>query len=241
MNILRRINSPLPFGHFHEDWTINVTFRVKNASPPGGHFHDYRTINVASRVLKRIYLSHVRKNAPSPGGQVFQTTRTIFEPIQDTMGTYLLTKFHEDRTINVASIGQCPAPWRPCFKATETISEFVQDIMGAILLANFHDDRAIIVASSGHVLQPNVTIFELVQYIIGTNLLTKCHTIGQQMWPLECLQGFTLAILGKKHLPPSGNVFEPTGTNFEVLQALIRINLLIKFHRDRTINVASRV
>ncbi|KAH3699666.1 hypothetical protein DPMN_074626 [Dreissena polymorpha] len=46
---------------FHEDWTINVTFR----------FHDDQRINVASRVL-------TRKNAPPPGGHVFQQNRSIF-------------------------------------------------------------------------------------------------------------------------------------------------------------------
>ena len=38
-------------------------------------FHDDRTINVASRVLTRFYksmiYSHIRKNAPPPGGHVF--------------------------------------------------------------------------------------------------------------------------------------------------------------------------
>ncbi|KAH3787606.1 hypothetical protein DPMN_165732 [Dreissena polymorpha] len=92
---------------FHDDRTINVASRVKNAQPPGGHvfkatetiidliqdiigtnlltkFHEDRKINVASRVL-------TRKNAPPPGGNVFQPTDIIFE------------LFHEDRTINVAS------------------------------------------------------------------------------------------------------------------------------------------
>ncbi|KAH3786309.1 hypothetical protein DPMN_164415 [Dreissena polymorpha] len=65
---------------FHENWTINATIRV---------------------------------------GHVFQPTGTIFELVQDIMGTHLLskknsppidiigtnilTKFHDDRTINVAS------------------------------------------------------------------------------------------------------------------------------------------
>ncbi|KAH3730910.1 hypothetical protein DPMN_056909, partial [Dreissena polymorpha] len=75
---------------FHEDWTINVASRVKNAPPLGSHvfqakvtifeliqdiigtnllskFHEDRKINVASRVL-------TRKNAPPPGGHVFQPT-----------------------------------------------------------------------------------------------------------------------------------------------------------------------
>ncbi|KAH3797702.1 hypothetical protein DPMN_151288 [Dreissena polymorpha] len=65
-------------------------------------FHEDRTINVASRV----------SNAPPPGAHVFDPTKAIFELAQDIIGTNLLTKyhwenvltnFHEDWTINVAS------------------------------------------------------------------------------------------------------------------------------------------
>ncbi|KAH3798341.1 hypothetical protein DPMN_151940 [Dreissena polymorpha] len=34
---------------------------------------------------------------------VFKPTETIFELFHDIIGTHLLTKFHEDRTVNVAS------------------------------------------------------------------------------------------------------------------------------------------
>ncbi|KAH3793998.1 hypothetical protein DPMN_147527 [Dreissena polymorpha] len=62
---------------FHEDQTINVAFRVKNALPTGAHvfqptFHDGRTINVASRVL-------TRKNDPPPSVHVFLTNRNHFQ------------------------------------------------------------------------------------------------------------------------------------------------------------------
>ncbi len=36
------------------------------------------------------------------GGNVFQQIETIFELVQDIIGTNLLKKFHEDPTINVA-------------------------------------------------------------------------------------------------------------------------------------------
>ncbi|KAH3727226.1 hypothetical protein DPMN_053156 [Dreissena polymorpha] len=70
-NVLTKINYQPPGGHFHRDWTINVTFSVKNVSPP-------------------VFL-------------VFQTSNTIFKLVQDIIGTNLLTKFHEDRTINMTS------------------------------------------------------------------------------------------------------------------------------------------
>ncbi|KAH3787281.1 hypothetical protein DPMN_165402 [Dreissena polymorpha] len=87
--------------NFHEDRTINVVPRVKNAHPSfGSHvfqanaaiFEDQSSdqissrlvINLASRVL-------TRKNAPPLGSHDFQANAN------------LLTKFHEDWTINVAS------------------------------------------------------------------------------------------------------------------------------------------
>ncbi|KAH3701388.1 hypothetical protein DPMN_076373 [Dreissena polymorpha] len=79
----------------------------KTAPPPGGHFHDDWARNVTSRDM-----------SPPPGSHVFQRTGTIFElyslstkflysQIRKTApptGSHLLTKFHEDRTRNVASI-----------------------------------------------------------------------------------------------------------------------------------------
>jgi hypothetical protein len=47
--------------------------------------------------------SHIRKNAPPLGSHVFQANVTIFKHLQDIIETNPLTKFHEDRTINVVS------------------------------------------------------------------------------------------------------------------------------------------
>ncbi|KAH3775654.1 hypothetical protein DPMN_177060 [Dreissena polymorpha] len=78
--------------------------------------------------------------------------------------TNLLTKFHEDRKINVASRvltrKNAPPPG-----------------------SHFHEDRTVNVASrvqnapplGSHVFQANVTIFKLIQDIIETNLLSKFH------------------------------------------------------------------
>ncbi|KAH3814700.1 hypothetical protein DPMN_143206 [Dreissena polymorpha] len=80
------------------------------------------------------------KNA-SPPGRVFKTTGTIFELVREIIGTHCLTKFHEDRTINVASIEKCPPPGANVFQPTRTIFELAQDIIGTHLLTKFHDDR----------------------------------------------------------------------------------------------------
>ncbi|KAH3867865.1 hypothetical protein DPMN_031002 [Dreissena polymorpha] len=111
---------------FHEYWAKNLSSRLftcfhfihieKTAPTPGGHvflpiwtilelFHDYWAKIVTSRV----------NTALPPGGHVFQRTNTIlnsahihiahqiFELGRGIIGTNILTKFHEDRTRNVAS------------------------------------------------------------------------------------------------------------------------------------------
>ncbi|KAH3865985.1 hypothetical protein DPMN_029033 [Dreissena polymorpha] len=171
--VLTRKNAPPPGGHFHEDQTINVASRVltrfyyshirKNAPPPFQpcflskliietnlltKFHEDLEINVASRVLTRFYYSHIKKNAPPPGGHVFQPTGIIFELVQDIIGMNLLTKFHEDQTINVASrVKNAPPLGSHVFQANVTIFELIQDIIRTNLLAKFHEDWTINVAS----------------------------------------------------------------------------------------------
>ena len=58
-------------------------------------FHEDNEFDFYS--VNKFYYSHNRKTAPPPGGHVFQPTGTIFELIQDNIGTNLLTKFYEDR------------------------------------------------------------------------------------------------------------------------------------------------
>ncbi|KAH3699089.1 hypothetical protein DPMN_023709 [Dreissena polymorpha] len=82
--------------NYHEDWTINLTSTVKTAPPPGGHFHDDWTKNVTSTVLNK-------ENCHAPWHPGFSTIRSIFELVQDINGTHVLTKFHEDWTINMTS------------------------------------------------------------------------------------------------------------------------------------------
>ncbi|KAH3837410.1 hypothetical protein DPMN_110799 [Dreissena polymorpha] len=72
------------------------------------------------------------KNAPPPESHVFQTTRTIYELVQDIIGINLLTKFHEDRTINVAS-RKMPCPHK-----------LIQYNIWTNLLTNFHEDQKIV-------------------------------------------------------------------------------------------------
>ncbi|KAH3697924.1 hypothetical protein DPMN_085436 [Dreissena polymorpha] len=146
-------------------------------------FHEDRTIKVASRVLTRFYYSHIRKNARPLGSHVFQANVTIFKLIQDIIETNLLTKFHEDWTINfyVASKVFTRKNASPLsshvFQANVTIFELIQDIIETNLPTKFHEDWTINVASrvltrnsapppGGHVFPRTGTIFELNQHNI---------------------------------------------------------------------------
>ncbi|KAH3750410.1 hypothetical protein DPMN_184932 [Dreissena polymorpha] len=156
------------YNWFHEDQTINVASRVltrKNAPPPSDHvfkaitciifelvqdiigmnlltkFHEDRTKNVASRVLTRFYYnSHIWKNALLPSSHVFEPNSIIFELVQDIIGINVLAKFHEDRTINVAS---------------------------RVLTSHIRKNAPPL---GSHVFQANITIFELIKDIIETNI-----------------------------------------------------------------------
>ncbi|KAH3716682.1 hypothetical protein DPMN_059408 [Dreissena polymorpha] len=96
---------------FHEDWTINVASRVfykPEKSPtilgiePGTSRFQIRQTLYRVTIQASSY-SKALKNAPPLGSHVFQENVTIFELIQDIIETNLLSKFHEDWAINVAS------------------------------------------------------------------------------------------------------------------------------------------
>ncbi|KAH3868242.1 hypothetical protein DPMN_031383 [Dreissena polymorpha] len=131
---------------------------------------------------------------PAPGGHIFQATGTIFELVQDIIGTNLLTMIHDDRarimasrtnlltkfneywTINVASrVKNTPPTVCHVFKATETIFKLIQDIIGTNVLTNFHEYRKINVASRVKKCPALWQPLFSSKLIIGTNLLTKFH------------------------------------------------------------------
>ncbi|KAH3831736.1 hypothetical protein DPMN_105005 [Dreissena polymorpha] len=82
----------------------------------------------------------------------------------------------------------------------------------------------------GCVFQPTSIIFELIQDIIGMNLLTKFY------------EDQTINVASRvKNAPPLGShVFQANVTIFKLIQDIIETNLLTKFHEDWTINVPSR-
>ncbi|KAH3730128.1 hypothetical protein DPMN_056109 [Dreissena polymorpha] len=224
------------------------------------HFRTCPTINTASRVF-------TRKNATPLGGHVFPPTGTIFELIQDNIGTNHLTKFHDDRTINVASrvLTRKNAPPPGGHVLTNLLTKLHEDrkinVASRVLTrknapppgGHFHEDRTINVASrvknaplfGSYVFQVNVTIFELIQDIIETNLLTTFH----EYWTINVASRvFTRFYYShikshiRKNAPPlRSHVFQANVTIFELIQDIIQTNFLTKFHEDWTINMASRV
>ncbi|KAH3858712.1 hypothetical protein DPMN_101338 [Dreissena polymorpha] len=148
----------------------------------------------------------------------------------------LLTKFHEDRTINVASREKCPAPWQPCFSSkrnhfqthqrNHTDQSFSINVVSRVLT------RKTAPPPGGHVFSPIWTIFEFVRDINATNVLTKFHDDWAQIVSSRVFTRNTA-------LPPGGhtNIL----TNFELSRGINGTNVLTKFHEDQTINVASRV
>ncbi|KAH3835162.1 hypothetical protein DPMN_108508 [Dreissena polymorpha] len=159
----------------HVTSRVFTSFKYKEKDPP-----------VWSPSLTQMNRSQdgYKKNAPPLSSHVFQAKVTIFEPIQDIIGTNHQSKFHEDWKINVASrVKNAPPPGGHVFQPTNIIFKLVQDIIGFNLLTKFYEDRTINVASrvknapplGSHVFQANVTIFELIQDIIETNLLIKFH------------------------------------------------------------------
>ncbi|KAH3825159.1 hypothetical protein DPMN_127032 [Dreissena polymorpha] len=100
---------------------------------------------------------------------------------QNIIGTNLLTKFHDDRKMNVASrvhvMKNAPPPGSHVYQPTSIIFELVQDIIGMNLLTIFYYSH---IKKNGpplgsHVFQANMIIFELIRDIIETNLLNKLH------------------------------------------------------------------
>ncbi|KAH3859046.1 hypothetical protein DPMN_101692 [Dreissena polymorpha] len=187
-------------------------------------------MSLEQNVLTNFHDYHIRNNAPPPGGHVFQATGTIFELVQDIIGANLLTKFHDDRTINMASrvltriyfsyiTKNATPPWRPYIISTN-------------LVTKFHDDRTINVASKKKNAPPPDLKINVASKVLTRknarplaamdNLLTKFH------------EDRTINVASRvKNTPPLGShVFKANETIFKPIQDIIETNLLTKFHED---------
>ncbi|KAH3693643.1 hypothetical protein DPMN_081082 [Dreissena polymorpha] len=156
----------------------------------------------------------------------------VFRLDRDFIGTNLLTNFHEDQTINVATrvftnkCGRTDDRRRPVTKAhlsnqTDRLTDRQTDGWTETkVLTKFHENWAQNVTSRvftcfhyihkeknapptvGHVFSPIWTICELVREINKTNVLTNFH----DDWA-------NIVTSRVKTAPPTGgHVFQPTGT-----------------------------
>ncbi|KAH3861950.1 hypothetical protein DPMN_024904 [Dreissena polymorpha] len=153
-------------------------------------------------------LTKFGKNILPPDGNVFQLTFFV----QDIIGTILVTKFHEDQTINLASSvnkEKCTASWCPYTIWTN-------------LLTNVNK-RKNAPPPGGHVFQSTQTIFKLVKDIIRMNLLTKKNApppdiIGTNFQTKfhddQKINVASRVLTGKNDPLPSGHVFQTTGIIF---------------------------
>ncbi|KAH3804427.1 hypothetical protein DPMN_132712 [Dreissena polymorpha] len=101
--------------------------------------HPFIDRNVALKQNHQYYyqwskFAHLRgEKCPAPGSNVFQPRGIIFELVQDIKGLNLLTKFYEDRTVNVASrvhiTKNAPSLGSHVFQAKKYIFELIQDII----------------------------------------------------------------------------------------------------------------
>ncbi|KAH3805213.1 hypothetical protein DPMN_133510 [Dreissena polymorpha] len=94
-----------------------------------------------------------------------------------------------------------------------------------------YEDRKINVASIDHVFQPTGIIFELVQEIIGMNLLTKFQEDQTVNVASRVLTRFYYSHI-RKNDPRGSHFFQANIIIFELIQDIIETNLLTKFHED---------
>ncbi|KAH3872351.1 hypothetical protein DPMN_035566 [Dreissena polymorpha] len=141
-----------------------------------------------------------------------------------------LTKFHKDCTINVTArvlIDVDYSHLTHVFQPDGTICDLVQDIIEANLLKMYHEDMTVNVAS--RVLtrkkgpRPGGKKFLLVQYIISTIDMTKFHD--------DRTLNVIFRVSTMQNSPPfCGYVFQQTRNIFEIIQDIIRTNVLNKFY-----------
>ncbi|KAH3755147.1 hypothetical protein DPMN_189834 [Dreissena polymorpha] len=146
----------------------------------------------------------------------------------------ILTKFHEDRKINVASrVKNAPPHGSHVFQANIIIFKPIQDINETNILTKFHEDWTINVASRVFTTK-NAPPFGSHVFQANTKLLTKFH----EEWTINVAS----RVLAIKTPPPlGGHVFSLIWTIFELVQNINKTNVLIKFHDDKANILTSKV
>ncbi|KAH3701658.1 hypothetical protein DPMN_076648 [Dreissena polymorpha] len=178
--------------------------------------------------------------------------------------TNLFTKFHDDWAKYV--ISRVFTSFLHVIQLTGTIFQLNSRIKETSVLTKFHENLAKNETSSVDIKMPRplAAMFfhrsgpftKLVREINKTNVLTNFHGGWANIVTSRVFTRFLYRQIKKTAPPTGGNVFQRTGTTFELNQHIIKINILTKFeldrdfigtkfltkfHKDWTINVASRV
>ncbi|KAH3879287.1 hypothetical protein DPMN_003190 [Dreissena polymorpha] len=151
------------------------------------------------------------------GGNVFQQTGTIFALVQDIIGTNLLTKFHEDAIINVAST----VLTRQIFmmhNQRQTIDK------SFFLLYKYKENDP-----GGHAFLPIQTIFKLNRHIQITHVLTKFHEDWTKNVTSRVFTCFHYILFYRENYPTPWRPY------------INETNVLTKFHDDWAKISTSRV
>ncbi|KAH3699226.1 hypothetical protein DPMN_074182 [Dreissena polymorpha] len=89
-------------------------------------------------------LTSSAENCPNPGSHIVKQTRAIYKVSLDIIRKDDLTKFHEDRTINMTSrVLTRTEELRHERMIRPSFANEVQDIIGKNPLIKFHEDRTI--------------------------------------------------------------------------------------------------
>ncbi|KAH3879835.1 hypothetical protein DPMN_003742 [Dreissena polymorpha] len=184
-----------------------------------------------------------RKNAPPLGSHVLQANVTIFKLIQDIIETNLLTKFHEDWTINVTprvltKKNAPPSGDNKTHVLTKFHEDWTKNVTSRVFIC-FHCKQIEKTAPppGGHVFSPIWTIFNPFHDDWATIVTSRVFTRNTAPPP-----GGHTNILTRLHEDWAPNVTSTVFTSmtqFELSRGINGTNVLTKFHEDRTINVAS--
>ncbi|KAH3857524.1 hypothetical protein DPMN_100133 [Dreissena polymorpha] len=212
----------------HEDWAK----KCKNAPPLGGHA--FSLITTIFKLNQDIHKTNDLTKRPPPWPPCFLPIQSIFELNCGIRETNVLTKFHEDWAKNVSSrLFTCfhyihiekSAPGGHVFSPIMTIFEIVRDIY-KIDEKNV-TSRVFTSFFFYYINRRNKTPWR--PYINETNVLTKFHDDWAKILTSR-LHDDWASIVTSTHDPLSNSV-----------EVSLMQNVLTKFHKDRTINVASRV
>ncbi|KAH3873823.1 hypothetical protein DPMN_037063 [Dreissena polymorpha] len=167
--------------------------------------------------------------------------------------THILTKFHEDQTINPYN-ENCPPPGGHVFQRTGTIFEHSRAIIRTNLLTKFHEYWTIkgtfimltrfYYSRIRKTAPPPSTIFSTNWIHLQTQLrhhLDKSINVTSRILTNWTMNVTSAVLKIRTAPPPGGHVFQPTGTCLELVQNNFGTHFLTNFHEYWTLNVASRV